>query len=141
MHERRNGFECGTAEGVEHRATGGGERRCRRRRRVFSLTNKRVWGKFFRNLCANWGILERKSLLKLLGQIQINIVFITTSVRLSLIVHNLCAGMTALLMKILLEPGLFNYDKLYVFAKSLYQPEYQVLKAGLENGLPKTDII
>ena len=51
------------------------------------------------------------------------------------------AGKTALLMRMLLEPGLLNYDKLYVFAKSLYQPEYQVLKAGLENNLPKTDII
>ena len=51
------------------------------------------------------------------------------------------AGKTALLMRLLLEPGLLNYDKLYIFAKSLYQPEYQVLKAGLENNLPKTDII
>jgi hypothetical protein len=51
------------------------------------------------------------------------------------------AGKTALLMKMLLEPGLLNYDKLYVFAKSLYQPEYQVLMAGLQNGLPKIDII
>ena len=51
------------------------------------------------------------------------------------------AGKTALLMRMLLEPGLLNYDKLYIFAKSLYQPEYQVLKAGLENNLPKTDII
>jgi len=41
----------------------------------------------------------------------------------------------------LLDPNLLNYGKLYVFAKSLYQPECQVLRAGLENGLPKTDII
>ena len=51
------------------------------------------------------------------------------------------AGKTALVMKMLLDPDLLNYEKLYVFAKSLYQPEYQVLRAGLENGLPKTDII
>jgi GTPase SAR1 family protein len=51
------------------------------------------------------------------------------------------AGKTALLMRMLLDPDLLNYEKLYVFAKSLYQPEYQVLRAGLENGLPKTDII
>jgi len=70
-------------------ATGGGEPRCRRRRRVFPLTNKGVWGKSFRNLCANWFILECESLLKHLGQIQINIAFITTSVHLNLIVHNL----------------------------------------------------
>jgi len=58
-----------------------------------------------------------------------------------LIVGSSGAGKTALLMRMLLQPGLLNYDKLYIFAKSLYQPEYQVLKAGLENGLPKTDII
>jgi len=51
------------------------------------------------------------------------------------------AGKTALLMKMLLDPNLLNYEKLYVFAKSLYQPEYQVLRVGLQNGLPKTDII
>jgi len=51
------------------------------------------------------------------------------------------AGKTALLMKLLLDPDLLNYEKLYVLAKSLYQPEYQVLRAGLQNGLPKTDII
>jgi len=46
--------------------------------RRFPLPNKGVWGKFFRNLCANWCILERKSLLKLIGQIHINIAFMTT---------------------------------------------------------------
>jgi len=51
------------------------------------------------------------------------------------------AGKTALLMKMLLDPDLWNYEKLYVFAKSLYQPEYQVLRAGLAHGLPKRDII
>jgi len=49
------------------------------------------------------------------------------------------AGKTALLMK--LDPHLLNYEKLYVFAKSLYEPECQVLRVGLQNGLPKTDII
>jgi len=58
--------------------------------RGYPLPNKGVCGKFFRNLCANWCILERKSLLKLIGQIHINIAFITTSVRLNfIIVHNL----------------------------------------------------
>ena len=51
------------------------------------------------------------------------------------------AGKTALLMRMLLDPDLLNYEKLYVFAKSLNQPEYQVLRAGLANGLPKTDTI
>lgn len=59
----------------------------------------------------------------------------------ALIVGASGGGKSTLLMRMLLEPGLLNYSKLYVFAKSLYQPEYQVLQAGLENGLPKTDII
>lgn len=59
----------------------------------------------------------------------------------SLIVGASGCGKTTLLMRMLLEPGLLNYNKLYVFARSLYQPEYQVLQAGLENNLPKYDII
>lgn len=66
----------------------------------------------------------------------------------ALIVGPSGAGKTALLMKLLLSQGyeqahednLLNYDKLYVFAKSLYQPEYQILKAGLENNLSKETI-
>ena len=50
-------------------------------------------------------------------------------------------GKTNLLMKLLLQPNLLNYDKLYVFARSLYQPEYEVLRHGLENGLRKEDIV
>jgi len=57
-----------------------------------------------------------------------------------LIVGQSGSGKTTLLMRLLLEENLLNYDKLYVFAKSLYQPEYEVLKAGLKNGLPKSYI-
>lgn len=58
-----------------------------------------------------------------------------------LIIGESGCGKTCLLMRLLLEPRLVNYDKLYVFARSLYQTQYQVLRAGLENHLPKEDII
>lgn len=51
------------------------------------------------------------------------------------------AGKTCLLMKMLLEDGLLNYDNLYVFARSLYQHQYQCLMAGFEHNLPKKNII
>jgi len=44
-------------------------------------------------------------------------------------------------MKLLLEKKLVNYDKLYIFAKSLYQPEYKVLIAGFENKLSKNNML
>jgi len=47
-------------------------------------------------------------------------------------------GKTTLLMKLLLHKGLINYDKLYIFAKSLYQPKYRVIQAGFENKLSKS---
>lgn len=59
----------------------------------------------------------------------------------ALIVGASGCGKTCLLMRLLLEHNLLNYDKLYVFARTLYQPQYQVLRAGMEHGLPKDDII
>lgn len=58
-----------------------------------------------------------------------------------LIVGQSGCGKTTLLMRLLLEPNLLNYNKLYVFSRSLYQPEYQCLIEGFKNNLPKTDII
>jgi len=55
-----------------------------------------------------------------------------------LIVGSSGMGKTTLLMKLLLEKNLVNYDKLYIFAKSLYQPEYRILIAGFENKLSKS---
>jgi len=58
-----------------------------------------------------------------------------------LIVGSSGSGKTTLLMKLLLHKGLVNYDKLYIFAKSLYQPEYRVIQAGMENKLNKSNIL
>jgi GTPase SAR1 family protein len=49
-------------------------------------------------------------------------------------------GKTTLMMKLLLEDKLLNYDKLDIFTRSSWQPENQLLKVGFENNLPKSDI-
>ena len=51
------------------------------------------------------------------------------------------SGKTMLLMQLLLTPNLLNYYKLYVFARSLHQPEYQCLIEGFKNKLHKWDIL
>jgi GTPase SAR1 family protein len=50
-------------------------------------------------------------------------------------------GKTSLVMRLLLEKELLNYDKLYVFSKSLYQPEYSVLINGFKYGLTKSNML
>lgn len=58
-----------------------------------------------------------------------------------LIVGESGCGKTTLLMQLLLQENLLNYNKLYVFARSLHQPEYQCLIEGFKNRLSKSDII
>ena len=50
-------------------------------------------------------------------------------------------GKTACLIQMLLSPGFLDYDQLYIYGKSLHQPEYQILRKCLENKLPKELII
>ena len=47
-----------------------------------------------------------------------------------LIVGSSGCGKTYVLMKLLLDDDLLNYDKLHMFAKCLYPPEYQILQEG-----------
>jgi len=54
-----------------------------------------------------------------------------------LIVGKSPCGKTTLLLNLLLRPGWLDYDKLYVFGKSLFQPEYWILKKALEEKLLK----
>ena len=42
---------------------------------------------------------------------------------------------------ILLRPGWLDYDNLFVFGKSLFQPEYRILKKAFEEELPKEYIL
>src|SRR5271155_1300926 len=59
----------------------------------------------------------------------------------ALIVGKSGCGKTSLLMRMLLEDGLLDYNKLTIFGRSLHQPEYQILKAGLEKSSSKDLII
>ena len=51
-----------------------------------------------------------------------------------------CDKMT-LLLNLLLRTGWLDYNNLYVFRKSLFQPEYQILKTAFEENLPKECIL
>ena len=48
-------------------------------------------------------------------------------------------GKTCLLLNLLLKDWL-DYNSLYVFGKSLFQPEYKIVKKGFEQQLPKSSI-
>ena len=50
-------------------------------------------------------------------------------------------GKTTLLLNLLLRPGWLDYNNLQVFGKSLFQPEYKILKKAFEEKLPKEAII
>ena len=50
-------------------------------------------------------------------------------------------GKTTLLINLLLRPGWLDYNRLFVFGKSLFQTEYKILKKAFEEKLPKEAII
>ena len=50
-------------------------------------------------------------------------------------------GKTTVLVNLLLRPGWLDYDNLFVFGKSLFQPEYRILKKAFEENLPKEFIL
>jgi len=58
-----------------------------------------------------------------------------------LIVGKLVCGKTALLLKLLLQPGWLDFSKLSVFGKSLFQAEYKILRKGFEEQLAKEMIM
>ena len=58
-----------------------------------------------------------------------------------LIIGKSGSGKTTLLLNLLLRPGWLDYNNLQVFGKSLFQPEYRILKKAFEEGLPKEAII
>ena len=58
-----------------------------------------------------------------------------------LIVGKSGCNKTKLLLNLLLRPGWLDYSKLSVFGKSLFQPEYKILRKGFEEQLPKEMIM
>ena len=58
-----------------------------------------------------------------------------------LIVGKSASGKTTLLLNLLLRPGWLDYDNLCIFGKSLFQPEYRILKKAFEEQLPKEAIL
>ena len=50
-------------------------------------------------------------------------------------------GKTTLLINLLLRPGWLDYNNIKIFGKSLFQPEYHILKKPCEEKLPKEVII
>ena len=50
-------------------------------------------------------------------------------------------GKTTLLLNLLLRTGWLDYDNLCVFGRSLFQPEYRILKKAFEENLPKEYIL
>ena len=62
--------------------------------------------------------------------------FFPRSIR-GLIVGKSGCGKTTLLLNLLLRPGWLDYDNLFVFGRSLFQPEYRILKKAFEENFFK----
>ena len=58
-----------------------------------------------------------------------------------LIIGKSRCGKTTLLINLLLRPGWLDYNNIKNFGKSLFQPEYHILKKAFEEKLPKEVII
>ena len=62
------------------------------------------------------------------------------SIREILVGKSAC-GKTTLLLKFLLRPGCLDQNNLNIYGKSLFQPEYRILKKAFEEQLPKESIL
>src|SRR6218665_2103764 len=58
-----------------------------------------------------------------------------------LIVGKSASGKTTMLLNLLLNPGWLGYDSLQVFSRSIFQPEYKILKKAFQEKGPNEAII
>ena len=58
-----------------------------------------------------------------------------------MIIYKSGCGKTTLLINLLLRPGLRDYNNINIFDKSVFQPEYHILKKAFEEKLSKEVII
>ena len=58
-----------------------------------------------------------------------------------MIIEKSGCGKTTLLINLLLRPSQLFYNNVNIFGKSLFQPEYHILKKAFEEKLPKEVII
>ena len=58
-----------------------------------------------------------------------------------MIIGKFGCGKSTLLINLLLRPGWLDYNNINIFGKSLFQPEYHILKRAFEEKLPKEVII
>ena len=58
-----------------------------------------------------------------------------------LIIGKSGCGKTTVLLNLLLNPGYLDYTNLYIFSKSLHQPEYKIIKKAFDMGLDKQSIV